>query len=135
MAIQRKPRMGKARSIHITLKGGRKVSSILLVAGLSARTMTDGRWTITVRLDTSSMLSLAYILIQSPQNSFSSSFASSGRQKVSWFIALPKGVQGYTWGADGEEGEKYGRSVKSASTRPHSSSDLRRQAHDQLAGH
>lgn len=27
MAIQRKPRIGKARSIHFTLKGGRKVSA------------------------------------------------------------------------------------------------------------
>ena len=59
------------------------------------------------------VLTAAYILIQSPQNAFSSSFAKTGRQKINWFISLPKGVQGYSWGEGGEEGEEFGRSVKS----------------------
>jgi hypothetical protein len=40
-------------------------------------------------------------------------FSSTGRQKVNWFISLPRGVQGYAWGEGGEEGDEHGRSVKS----------------------
>lgn len=39
----------------------------------------------------------------------------SGKTKTNWFIGLPRGIEGYSWGEGGEEGEQYGRSVKSES--------------------
>ena len=34
---------------------------------------------------------------------------------MTWFIRLPREVAEYGWGGGGEEGERYGRSVKSKS--------------------
>lgn len=55
----------------------------------------------------------AYILILPPTNSRSLAFVGGGKEKKQWFVRLPRGVDEYTWGQGGEEGEEYGRSVKS----------------------
>lgn len=59
------------------------------------------------------MVSIAYILILPPTNSRSLAFVGGGKEKKQWFVRLPRGVDEYTWGEKGEEGEEYGRSVKS----------------------
>lgn len=58
----------------------------------------------------------AYILILPPTNSRSLSFVGEGKEKKQWFVRLPRGVDEYSWGEGGEEGEEYGKSVKSEST-------------------
>lgn len=40
-------------------------------------------------------------------------FKHGGKEKREWLLRLPKGVEEYSWGADGEDGPLYGRSVKS----------------------
>lgn len=57
----------------------------------------------------------AYILILPSSSSLSRSYAPDGREKKQWFIRLPRGVEEHSWGPGGEEGEQYGRSVKSES--------------------
>lgn len=55
----------------------------------------------------------AYILVLPAGNAFSLSYSTTGQPKRTWFVSLPKGISGYDWEGDGEEGEFYGRSVKS----------------------
>lgn len=55
----------------------------------------------------------AYILILPPAKTF----VSGGKEKKQWFVRLPRGVDEYTWGEGGEEGEEYGKSIKSKYTR------------------
>lgn len=50
----------------------------------------------------------SYILILPP----SKTFVSGGKEKKQWFVRLPRGVDEYTWGEGGEEGEEFGKSVK-----------------------
>lgn len=57
----------------------------------------------------------AFILILLADNPLSTGYLSGGRKKDSWIIRLPKGVEGYSWGKGGEEGDESGRSVKSES--------------------
>jgi hypothetical protein len=57
-------------------------------------------------------LIVAYILILPP----SKTFVSGGKEKKQWFVRLPRGVDEYTWGEGGEEGEEFGKSVKSVYT-------------------
>ena len=57
-------------------------------------------------------LIVAYILILPP----SKTFVSGGKEKKQWFVRLPRGVDEYTWGEGGEEGEEFGKSVKSEYT-------------------
>ena len=57
--------------------------------------------------------SKAYILILPTANRISQTMMRDGREKKTWFISLPRGIQGYPWGNGGEEGEESGRSVKS----------------------
>ena len=54
----------------------------------------------------------AYILILPP----SKTFVSGGKEKKQWFVRLPRGVDEYMWGEGGEEGEEFGKSVKSEYT-------------------
>lgn len=42
-------------------------------------------------------------------------FGTGGKEKKQWFVRLPRGVDEYPWGDGGEEGDEYGRSVKSES--------------------
>ncbi|ORY32187.1 DNA polymerase ligase-domain-containing protein [Naematelia encephala] len=85
-AFHKHPRAGGVKSIHFTLTGGRK--------------MTDH----------------TFILILPSSNSRSIGYESSGRVKKTWFISLPRGVEEYSWGPEGEEGAQYGRSVKTGRT-------------------
>jgi hypothetical protein len=65
-----------------------------------------------VRLSQRDELIVAYILILPP----SKTFVSGGKEKKQWFVRLPRGVDEYTWGEGGEEGEEFGKSVKSVYT-------------------
>lgn len=85
-AFNKAPTAKKPRSIHFTLKGGRK------------------------------MTNHSYILILPTANRISQTMLRDGREKKTWFISLPRGIQGYPWGKGGEEGEESGRSVKSGLT-------------------
>ncbi|RXK42052.1 DNA ligase D, 3'-phosphoesterase domain-containing protein [Tremella mesenterica] len=76
----------KAKSIHFTLKGGKK------------------------------MTNHSYILIHQPDSRLGSSYKAGGKEKKTWFVRLPRGVEGYPWGEGGEEGKEFGRSVKSGLT-------------------
>jgi hypothetical protein len=62
----------------------------------------------------------AYILILPPDKTF----VAGGKEKKQWFVRLPRGVDEYTWGEGGEEGEEFGKSVKSGSSFMSSSLDL-----------
>lgn len=53
-------------------------------------------------------LNKAYILILPPTKTF----VSGGKEKKQWFVRLPRGVNEYSWGEGGEEGEEFGKSVK-----------------------
>ncbi|WWD18230.1 hypothetical protein CI109_102680 [Kwoniella shandongensis] len=85
-ALYRNVGYGKSRSIHFILKGGEK--------------MTDHH----------------YILILAAAQSKASTFDSTGRMKKTWFISMPRGVDNRPWDKGGEEGDFYGRSVKSGRT-------------------
>ncbi|GFZ43441.1 hypothetical protein JCM24511_01161 [Saitozyma sp. JCM 24511] len=76
----------RLRSFHFTLKGGVK------------------------------MTNHSFILILLADNPLSTGYLSGGRKKDSWIIRLPKGVEGYSWGKGGEEGDESGRSVKTGRT-------------------
>lgn len=55
----------------------------------------------------------AYILVLPPGRPMSLAYGKDGQEKKTWFIRLPRGIDDYSWDHEGEEGEKYGRSVKS----------------------
>lgn len=40
-------------------------------------------------------------------------FKRSGVEQREWLLRLPKGVNNYSWGDEGEEGSQYGPSIKS----------------------
>ncbi|WVQ80766.1 hypothetical protein IAT38_002871 [Cryptococcus sp. DSM 104549] len=81
-AMQRQVGYGKTRSIHFTLRGGKK------------------------------MTNHSYILLLPPSH-ISTSYSTTGVTKKTWFISLPRDVDGYPWDRGGEDGEFWGRSVKS----------------------
>ncbi|OCF31875.1 DNA ligase D, 3'-phosphoesterase domain-containing protein [Kwoniella heveanensis BCC8398] len=84
-ALFRPLQYGKSRSIHFTLKGGRKMVDHPFILILAASSKTT-------------------------------SVSSVGKLKKTWFLRLPKGVDGYPWDRGGEEGDFWGRSVKSGRT-------------------
>ncbi|CAD6581527.1 MAG: hypothetical protein TREMPRED_003017 [Tremellales sp. Tagirdzhanova-0007] len=90
-ALRQQPKGGKSQSIHFTLKGGFKASP---------RFLDDH----------------AFVLLLPRGKPISPSYGRDGREKKTWFIRLPRGIEGYSWGPDGEEGEAYGRSVKTGRT-------------------
>jgi hypothetical protein len=60
------------------------------------------------------MLTLsAFIFVLDVQNSRSSTFGRGGVHKKTWFVRLPADVDRYDWDQGGEDGEFWGRSVKS----------------------
>ncbi|WVF70983.1 DNA ligase D, 3'-phosphoesterase domain-containing protein [Kwoniella sp. CBS 6097] len=81
-ALYRPLEYAKNRSIHFTLKGGRKMvdHSFILILAASSKTTT---------------------------------VSSVGKIKKTWFLRLPKGIEGYPWDQGGEEGDHWGKSVKS----------------------
>nr|KIR87553.1 DNA ligase D, 3'-phosphoesterase domain-containing protein [Cryptococcus tetragattii IND107] len=85
-ALHRHIRFGKSRSIHFTLKGGKK------------------------------MTNHSFILVLSSDPNKYSNISPEGKEKKTWFITLPRGVDGYPWDQGGEDGSFYGRSVKSGMT-------------------
>ncbi|XAO23598.1 hypothetical protein I312_102378 [Cryptococcus bacillisporus CA1280] len=85
-ALHRHIGFGKSRSIHFTLKGGKK------------------------------MTNHSFILVLSSDPNKYSNVSPEGKEKKTWFITLPRGVDGYPWDQGGEDGSFYGRSVKSGMT-------------------
>ncbi|OXG52319.1 DNA ligase D, 3'-phosphoesterase domain-containing protein [Cryptococcus neoformans] len=82
-ALHRHIGFGKSRSIHFTLKGGKK------------------------------MTNHSFILVLSSNPNKSSTVSLEGKEKKTWFISLPRGVDSYPWDQGGEDGDYYGRSIKS----------------------
>lgn len=56
---------------------------------------------------------LAFILVLSSNPNKYSTVSLEGKEKKTWFISLPRGVDSYPWDQGGEDGDFYGRSIKS----------------------
>ncbi|WVQ71339.1 hypothetical protein IAR50_000867 [Cryptococcus sp. DSM 104548] len=85
-AFYRPMTRGKSRSIHFTLKNGRK------------------------------MINNSYILVLSSKTYGKTVISDDGKEKKTWFISLPRGVSEYPWDKGGQDSDFYGRSVKSGMT-------------------
>ncbi|TYJ52676.1 hypothetical protein B9479_006725 [Cryptococcus floricola] len=85
-ALYRPITQGKSRSIHFSLENGRK------------------------------MVNNSYILVLSSNTYGKTVISSDGKEKKTWFISLPRGVNEYPWDRGGQDGDFYGRSVKSGMT-------------------
>ncbi|AAW42055.1 hypothetical protein CNBC7140 [Cryptococcus deneoformans B-3501A] len=85
-ALHRHIGFGKSRSMHFTLKGGKKMTNHSFILVLSSNPYKYN----TVSLE--------------------------GKEKKTWFISLPRGVDSYPWDQGGEDGDFYGRSIKSGMT-------------------
>lgn len=62
------------------------------------------------------MTNHSFILVLSRDPNKYSNVSPEGKEKKTWFITLPRGVDGYPWDKGGEDGSFYGRSVKSGMT-------------------
>ncbi|WVQ96993.1 DNA ligase D, 3'-phosphoesterase domain-containing protein [Kwoniella sp. CBS 9459] len=99
-ALYRPLEYGKSRSMHFTLKGGRKGNNTF-------RERTGKKADVLIENSP-----LAFILILAA-SSKTTTVSTSGKIKKTWFLRLPKGIDGYPWDRGGEEGDFWGKSVKS----------------------
>lgn len=62
------------------------------------------------------MTNHSFILVLSSNPNKYSTVSLEGKEKKTWFISLPRGVDSYPWDQGGEDGDYYGRSIKSGMT-------------------
>lgn len=57
----------------------------------------------------------AFIFVLDIHNPRSMTYGRAGRIKKTWFVRLPSHIKSYPWDKGGEDGDFWGRSVKSQS--------------------